>query len=150
MKTEIRVEGLLDVPRTLERFHFWGEDPANRFLPGVFRRAVRVGGRWRGYEVRWTGRVDDARLLVSTPGDRSAIALEAAVDEVGRICGLGLDVDGFYRFAGADRNSTRLNSSHVRISYAVFCLKKKEQKDIQLYCKKKKKKKTTYKRKKVK
>src|SRR6202043_4176068 len=23
-----------------------------------------------------------------------------------------------------DRNSTRLNSSHVRISYAVFCLKK--------------------------
>jgi DNA-3-methyladenine glycosylase II len=102
MKTEIRVEGLLDVPRTLERFHFWGEDPANRLFPGVFRRAVRVGGRCRGYEVRWTGRVDDARLLVSTPGDRSAIALEAAVDEVGRICGLGLDVDGFYRFAGAD------------------------------------------------
>src|SRR5690554_7608716 len=27
-----------------------------------------------------------------------------------------------------DRNSTRLNSSHVRISYAVFCLKKKKNK----------------------
>src|SRR6266498_4785746 len=27
----------------------------------------------------------------------------------------------------ADRKSTRLNSSHVRISYAVFCLKKKKQ-----------------------
>src|SRR5690554_7297822 len=27
--------------------------------------------------------------------------------------------------AGGDRKSTRLNSSHVRISYAVFCLKKK-------------------------
>src|SRR5690349_5457978 len=27
--------------------------------------------------------------------------------------------------AGADRKSTRLNSSHVEISYAVFCLKKK-------------------------
>src|SRR5690554_7050604 len=27
--------------------------------------------------------------------------------------------------AGRDRKSTRLNSSHVRISYAVFCLKKK-------------------------
>src|SRR3989442_6074755 len=26
-----------------------------------------------------------------------------------------------------DRKSTRLNSSHVRISYAVFCLKKKKQ-----------------------
>src|SRR3989442_9771967 len=27
---------------------------------------------------------------------------------------------------GLDRKSTRLNSSHVRISYAVFCLKKKK------------------------
>src|SRR5690606_40301280 len=27
--------------------------------------------------------------------------------------------------AGEDRKSTRLNSSHVKISYAVFCLKKK-------------------------
>src|SRR3989442_5202997 len=27
---------------------------------------------------------------------------------------------------GGDRKSTRLNSSHVRISYAVFCLKKKQ------------------------
>src|SRR5690554_7392079 len=28
---------------------------------------------------------------------------------------------------GKDRKSTRLNSSHVRISYAVFCLKKKNE-----------------------
>src|SRR5690606_39743280 len=31
--------------------------------------------------------------------------------------------------AEIDRKSTRLNSSHVKISYAVFCLKKKIQKD---------------------
>src|SRR2546430_12632483 len=30
------------------------------------------------------------------------------------------------RFAWADRKSTRLNSSHSQISYAVFCLKKKK------------------------
>src|SRR5204863_4001383 len=30
--------------------------------------------------------------------------------------------------AGRDRKSTRLNSSHVEISYAVFCLKKKNTK----------------------
>src|SRR6266496_5504077 len=30
------------------------------------------------------------------------------------------------RRAGEDRKSTRLNSSHVEISYAVFCLKKKK------------------------
>src|SRR3989442_3337880 len=29
-------------------------------------------------------------------------------------------------FDPVDRKSTRLNSSHVRISYAVFCLKKKQ------------------------
>src|SRR5262245_64600761 len=29
----------------------------------------------------------------------------------------------------ADRKSTRLNSSHLGISYAVFCLKKKKTKD---------------------
>src|SRR5690606_40731211 len=30
-----------------------------------------------------------------------------------------------YPFYNEDRKSTRLNSSHVKISYAVFCLKKK-------------------------
>src|SRR5439155_4472618 len=33
-----------------------------------------------------------------------------------------------FRPARADRKSTRLNSSHVAISYAVFCLKKKKNK----------------------
>src|SRR3989442_7429170 len=46
----------------------------------------------------------------SRPGDR------------GRTTGPGARAD-----AGIpDRKSTRLNSSHVRISYAVFCLKKKK------------------------
>src|SRR5436309_8665750 len=35
-----------------------------------------------------------------------------------RLCGA--------RQVSADRKSTRLNSSHVKISYAVFCLKKKK------------------------
>src|SRR5215475_14952730 len=39
-----------------------------------------------------------------------------------------------------DRKSTRLNSSHVKISYAVFCLKKKKKKK-KLYRNKKTKKK---------
>src|SRR3712207_8986289 len=32
-----------------------------------------------------------------------------------------------YSTTGSDRKSTRLNSSHANISYAVFCLKKKKQ-----------------------
>src|SRR2546430_12099400 len=39
----------------------------------------------------------------------------------GRIVELGSEVKGLNR----DRKSTRLNSSHSQISYAVFCLKKK-------------------------
>src|SRR5690349_23413696 len=35
---------------------------------------------------------------------------------------------GRRRAPAADRKSTRLNSSHVEISYAVFCLKKKNTK----------------------
>src|SRR3712207_7311846 len=35
--------------------------------------------------------------------------------------------------AGRDRKSTRLNSSHANISYAVFCLKKKKKKEQRVY-----------------
>src|SRR6266700_5616228 len=41
--------------------------------------------------------------------------------------------------SAADRKSTRLNSSHVKISYAVFCLKKKKKKEKKKIQKKKKK-----------
>src|SRR2546426_5443544 len=36
--------------------------------------------------------------------------------------------DGGGRGSGTDRKSTRLNPSHLVISYAVFCLKKKKRK----------------------
>src|SRR2546427_9278011 len=36
-----------------------------------------------------------------------------------------------HRRGREDRKSTRLNSSHSQISYAVFCLKKKKKKQIQ-------------------
>src|SRR6266480_5496924 len=40
-----------------------------------------------------------------------------------------------------DRKSTRLNSSHMSISYAVFCLKKKKKTTVIFFLVKKKKKK---------
>src|SRR5712664_4453203 len=52
--------------------------------------------------------------------------------------------------SGADRKSTRLNSSHDQISYAVFCLKKKQNKTNDIKKKKKKKKKKEKKKKKIK
>src|SRR5439155_23961406 len=40
--------------------------------------------------------------------------------------GSGRGADPSAQADGSDRKSTRLNSSHVAISYAVFCLKKKK------------------------
>src|SRR6266496_4722579 len=54
----------------------------------------------------------------------------------GLIC-LAWEEAGVHRIrrpAGADRKSTRLNSSHVEISYAVFCLKKKKKNQDWLIC----------------
>ena len=39
-----------------------------------------------------------------------------------------IDEGGFAGMIMKDRKSTRLNSSHITISYAVFCLKKKKKK----------------------
>src|SRR2546430_3399403 len=41
--------------------------------------------------------------------------------------GVGQRWGGGLGLEGGDRKSTRLNSSHSQISYAVFCLKKKRQ-----------------------
>src|SRR4051812_49604558 len=41
-------------------------------------------------------------------------------------CGLPGGEQGFNLARVVDRKSTRLNSSHMSISYAVFCLKKKK------------------------
>src|SRR5438445_9376485 len=42
-------------------------------------------------------------------------------------CALGQGCNGGTCACDPDRKSTRLNSSHANISYAVFCLKKKKQ-----------------------
>src|SRR5205807_7260226 len=43
-----------------------------------------------------------------------------------------LSADAGLTSEGVDRKSTRLNSSHLVISYAVFCLKKKKKKILEL------------------
>src|SRR5436305_7199206 len=52
-------------------------------------------------------------------------AVEVYFHVVGRANAAALDRDAAFA-RPTDRKSTRLNSSHVRISYAVFCLKKKK------------------------
>src|SRR3712207_7219778 len=57
-----------------------------------------------------------------TPGPLNAVSDVAGV-EVGHVT----------LISGGDRKSTRLNSSHANISYAVFCLKKKTNLHITSY-----------------
>src|SRR3989442_11587768 len=67
-------------------------------------------------EQRGAGREDVAL------GDR---AVEVVRQHHARVRLLGAHQRDLGGLALLDRKSTRLNSSHVRISYAVFCLKKK-------------------------
>src|SRR5690606_39868746 len=70
--------------------------------------------------------LDQAQLTALTglgvPEGEAAAALAAADASVAPV---ELDVVDVDEVAQEDRKSTRLNSSHVKISYAVFCLKKK-------------------------
>src|SRR5438067_8831286 len=52
----------------------------------------------------------------------------------GRFRDVAQGVEGHLRRRDRDRKSTRLNSSHVSISYAVFCLKKKKTTQIGANC----------------
>src|SRR5207249_11980156 len=72
---------------------------------------VGRGHRDEVTEVRYEGDADPAPGVLE--------ALEAA-DLV------AISPSNPYLSIGPDRKSTRLNSSHVSISYAVFCLKKKK------------------------
>src|SRR2546430_13066987 len=69
-----------------------------------------------------------AKTLQQSLGYFSAKALRAAVEaaylaELGRRSGRAWAAIDAHQI---DRKSTRLNSSHSQISYAVFCLKKKK------------------------
>src|SRR2546430_5255160 len=50
------------------------------------------------------------------------------------INGTYVSIKPIHLFRYLDRKSTRLNSSHSQISYAVFCLKKKKQYSYQRQC----------------
>src|SRR3989454_4547717 len=72
----------------------------------------------------------------SHPREPLAILLERPVVHVSRVVlpaqddGAGIDEPTHVVHVPVDRKSTRLNSSHLVISYAVFCLKKKKKKRL--------------------
>src|SRR5437667_7922016 len=69
---------------------------------------------------------DTATTEIYTLSLHDALPIYAGTVPIGRrIAGGGVTHPTFVIGPGVDRKSTRLNSSHITISYAVFCLKKK-------------------------
>src|SRR5690606_40848449 len=82
--------------------------------------------------------IEHLAALDDLTGVNDGHAITHASDHVHAVCDqhngqpeAAIDIDqqsqnGLRGFGVEDRKSTRLNSSHVKISYAVFCLKKKK------------------------
>src|SRR5690625_5402192 len=80
--------------------------------------------------LRWlVGRIVKrlSKLSGSTHVDRAQVAIGGQPQRLGQRLRTFQSVinSTIVAIVGTDRKSTRLNSSHVAISYAVFCLKKK-------------------------
>src|SRR3712207_7886769 len=73
---------------------------------------------------------DDHVWVVLVEGGKSPLAIVGR--EHGTVLPLQLEADAHR--VQEDRKSTRLNSSHANISYAVFCLKKKKTKQTHGVC----------------
>src|SRR3712207_8605354 len=74
-----------------------------------------VLARKLGVPVKWIEDRSENHLAI-THGRGQVQYIELAATSEGKILGMRVK----------DRKSTRLNSSHANISYAVFCLKKKK------------------------
>src|SRR5690348_17525550 len=83
----------------------------------------------RGYPAFTVDEAADAAKKLGGPVFVVKSQIHAGGRGKGRFEGLGPDAKGGVRVVKSvdeDRKSTRLNSSHPSISYAVFCLKKKK------------------------
>src|SRR5438034_6161928 len=94
--------------------------PARLFLPG-----------WEGNaNVKWIRRIEIADRPFMTREETSKYT-DPLGDGTARMFSFVMDAKSIITFPAypvilQDRKSTRLNSSHTVISYAVFCLKKKK------------------------
>src|SRR5690554_2310729 len=96
-----------------ESQHSPGRSEAVASLEGLDTRARREFNKLQKRLRRQVGKaIVDYGMI--REGDRVMVCLSGGKDS--------------YTLLEIDRKSTRLNSSHVRISYAVFCLKKKKKK----------------------
>src|SRR5262245_3774663 len=97
-------------------------------------RSVRVGKRVIQQTVAHLGELDGrgrieaqalGRHLIGAP-EQAPLFDDGCRDVAVPVRLKGIRIERSRQFGDVDRMSTRLNSSHLGISYAVFCLKKKK------------------------
>src|SRR2546426_7939574 len=104
----IITERVDDIPLLIEQMQRMG-------LPTLLDNHFPTHGNWTGLSLGWVSTIWLSSML--SRGDHRMVHVEPWVAK--RLWTLGFTT-------GQDRKSTRLNSSHLVISYAVFCLKKKK------------------------
>src|SRR5690625_6401721 len=96
--------------------------------PGIDSSSSRVGSTGGEFEVSHAGAAEYTIPVMAAAGSGGVspeISLDYSSIAGNGPMGAGWSIGGFSAITrcGQDRKSTRLNSSHVAISYAVFCLK---------------------------
>src|SRR5690606_38360269 len=98
----------------------FNDKKAAHFLVGTINKEGTIQTVTANYVLDGARRAYYAEEGVFETFKQNLISLESALEG---------DLEDIDVVSGADRKSTRLNSSHVKISYAVFCLKKKKKKE---------------------
>src|SRR5688572_30993062 len=93
---------------SIEFFH-----PQSNSLPGKILHDLSVA-------IKHAGENPDTIVIILRSAGEKAFCAGASFDE---LMAIKNEKEGLQFFTGLDRKSTRLNSSHSQISYAVFCLK---------------------------
>src|SRR3989449_6168279 len=108
--------------------HVWGDPPGSGELSldpasGTDAAGNLLTTKYNDFaNMRWLG----AQSGVTPLFDASHVGQWYCVEAHAQLNDAGLSNGMFEFWINGDRKSTRLNSSHGYISYAVFCLKKKK------------------------
>src|SRR5699024_2415345 len=116
IKLDQHVDEYNKIIRTVSKKYGWINVPLNKYLSGFARR--RLGGKPKinlpqGFIDVLNNKPMTSHLLAN-PENPTLSTDYIRIDSESK------------KVVKGDRKSTRLNSSHVSISYAVFCLKKKK------------------------
>src|SRR5699024_11515220 len=108
--------------KALERFREYNQEEVDFIVAKASVAALEQHGKLAKLAIDET-----KRGVFEDKATKNLFACEHVINNMRHLKTVGIieedEVNGITTIADPDRKSTRLNSSHVSISYAVFCLK---------------------------